>query len=164
MCKCNRLIASKCDDLWPLTSLDPLLLPLLVKICPPEELADVFTVLPPYLSAAYLLELLRSGKGYGRYPKPLVLNEVCGYCDTPNKALGVCDPKPLGMWSKTLVLNKVCGVLDPKPLGMWILLQCIPKQNTRLGICIPKPLGTYVGYPKPNEVGVLDATGSLVDI
>ena len=76
-CKFLRLIATKCEDLWPLTSLDPLLLPFLVKICPPEELPDVFTILPPYLSAAYLLELIGSDRGHGRYPKPLVLNQVC---------------------------------------------------------------------------------------
>lgn len=74
------MVATKCEDLWPLTSLDPLLLPLLVKMCPPEELADVFSVLPPYLSAAYLLELVKCGKGCGRYPKPLVATEVHYLC------------------------------------------------------------------------------------
>lgn len=42
------------DDLQPLIQLDHLLLPLLVNICPSDELPKLFCFLPPYLSAAWL--------------------------------------------------------------------------------------------------------------
>lgn len=46
------------EDLKPLVILDPLMLPLLVHVCPIEELPGVIAVIPPYLSAARLVKIL----------------------------------------------------------------------------------------------------------
>lgn len=46
------------NELKPLSQLDPLLLPLLVYICPYRELSELFSLIPTYLSVAYLNELV----------------------------------------------------------------------------------------------------------
>ena len=47
------------NTLEPLMNLDPLLLPLLVNICPPKSLPEVFLVSPIYLSAARILKYVQ---------------------------------------------------------------------------------------------------------
>ncbi len=56
-----RIFEEDYDTLEPLVVLDPLLLPLLVNVCCPEDLPVVFSVIPPYLSAARIVKLVKDG-------------------------------------------------------------------------------------------------------
>ena len=66
-----RLIDSVSSHLKPLLILDPLLLPLLVSICPAGDRPSMFAVLPAHISAAWLHHCFCSG-GH----KVLSLSEV----------------------------------------------------------------------------------------
>lgn len=61
------------DDLRPLFQLDRLLLPLLMYICPIENLPKLFLLLPLYHSAAWLFEIVRTR---GRHSIPLTLKVI----------------------------------------------------------------------------------------
>ena len=61
-CYICSILTEKYDTLEPLIALDPLLLPLLINICDPDDLASVFSVIPTYLSAARVLKHVKSLK------------------------------------------------------------------------------------------------------
>ena len=58
----SRVVKELLDGAAPLVALDPLLLPMLVSICPAAELPVVVSLLPPYLSAAKILQLVEAKK------------------------------------------------------------------------------------------------------
>lgn len=68
------MIKGLCGELKPLCQLDPLLLPLLVYICPHQELSKLFPLIPTYLSAAYLYESVNRGGIY--YIQKFTTDEV----------------------------------------------------------------------------------------
>lgn len=52
------LIEEHFDDMKPLVELDPLFLPMVVYICPAEELSMLFLQIPPFVSAARLSTII----------------------------------------------------------------------------------------------------------
>jgi hypothetical protein len=46
------------EDDAPFLTLDPLLLPMLVNVCPPVELPAVIAVIPTYISTAKILNMI----------------------------------------------------------------------------------------------------------
>ena len=51
---CYRFMAEMNGDLKHLISLDHLLLPLLVSVCPAGDLPAMFSLIPPFVSASWL--------------------------------------------------------------------------------------------------------------
>lgn len=70
----HRMIDGLHHELKPLVQLDPLLLPMLVYICPNHELPKLLLIIPTYLSVAWLYELVDP---HGQYSSnALTTNEV----------------------------------------------------------------------------------------